>query len=92
MKTKIAITHNGFHGRTTISLIVSGRPGDRVRLSSSQIKKLSNSACGMSDCCCGETMLSACDGYERWDQSNIRYIVVPQLGNNINLIGFYPQR
>jgi hypothetical protein len=92
MKTKISITHNGFHGYTTRSLTVIGNPGDRVELSPAQIKKLSRAACGMSDCRCGESMLAACEQPEPWNPEAPVYLTIPETGTEIEVSGNYPRR
>lgn len=92
MKTKLTITHNGFHGYTTRSIVVDGNPGQRVELSQAQIKKLSRAACGMSDCKCGETMLKACEQPEPWNPEAPVYLTIPETGTEIEVNGNYPQR
>lgn len=90
MKTKITITHNGFHGYTSRALVVDGKPGEKVELSDSQIKKLSRGACGSSDCRCGETMLKALSDYGMAYEP--RYLTIPEVGTEIEINGNYPQR
>ncbi len=92
MKTKLTITHNGFHGYISCSIIVSGNPGDRVELSPAQIKKLSRAACGMSDCRCGESMIAACYRPEPWNPEGRTFLTIPETGTEIEVSGNYHQR
>lgn len=92
MKTKLTISHNGFHGRTTRSIVVIGIPGQRVELSRSQIKKLSRAACGSSDCRCGESMLAGLEQLEPWNPEGPVYVTIPENGTEIAVDGHYPQR
>lgn len=91
MKTKLTITHNGFHGYTSASLVVEGNPGDRVELSPAQIKKLKRKACGCSDCKCGESLLAACAIPEPWRNDSPVYLIIPVDGTDIDVRGNYPQ-
>ena len=88
MKTKLTINHNGFHGYTARSIIVSGNPGDRVELSPAQIKKLSRAACGMSDCRCGESLIP----FQPEPWTDRAFITIPSDGTEIEVSGNYPQR
>ena len=90
MKTKLTITHNGFHGYTTRSIVVEGNPGEEVELTDSQIRKLSRAACGCSDCKCGETLLKACSDWGLAYEP--RMIQIPEEGTEIEIDGNYPQR
>lgn len=92
MKTKLTINYNGFHGYTSCSIVVDGNPGDRVQLSTSQVKKLKRKACGMSDCRCGESMLKACEQPEPWNPESPVFLSIPEAGTEINVRGNYPQR
>lgn len=87
-KMKLTITHNGFHGSTSSSIIVDGNPGDNVELSRSQIKKLDRTACGISECECGESLLVACDATSPFGPA---FIAIPEEGTEINVNGKYPQ-
>ena len=90
MKTKLTITHNGFHGYSSKTIVVDGKPGEEVELTDSQIKKLSRAACGCSDCTCGETLLKALSD---WGMSeHPRMIEIPEEGTEIEIDGNYPQR
>lgn len=93
MKTKLTITHNGFHGYTIESIVLPGNPGDKVELSRSQIKKLARAACGMSDCRCGESILNS-DIFEDskpWERNSPIFITIP-IESEIEISGNYPQR
>ena len=85
---KLTITHNGFHGYTTLSIIVTGKPGETIELTDSQIKRLSRAACGSSACKCGETLLKACSDYGM--VSEPRMIQIPEDGAEIEINGNYP--
>ena len=89
-KMKLTITHDGFHGETSCTILVCGQPGETVVLSAGQIKKLSRAACGMSDCRCGETMLKALSDYGVSQEPCL--FVIPEDGNEIQLRGSYPQQ
>ena len=84
------ITHNGFHGHTTVALIVSGKPGENVELTDSQIKKLSLAACGSSTCKCGETLIKACSDWGMTEHPCM--IEIPEAGTEIEITGNYPQQ
>ena len=88
---KITIKHNGFHGWTSHSLIVDGKPGDRVQLTESQVRRLSGKACGMVSCKCGESLLAACDIPEPWNAASPVFLTIPESGE-ICVNGNYPQR
>jgi len=88
---RLTINHNGFHGFTRRSIVVSGKPGDRVQLSPSQVKRLARVACGMNDCCCGESLLDACI-WEHLDFEDPVYLDIPATGTEIKVRGHYPQR
>jgi hypothetical protein len=88
---KITINHNGFHGCTICTLNLAGKPGERIELTCSQIKKLSRAACGMSDCKCGESLLAACEELGPWEDAPREFIRIPASGNEINVRGNYPQ-
>lgn len=89
---KLTITHNGFHGYTSSTLVLNGKPGEQIQLSSSQVRKLKRAACGMSDCKCGESLLDACYVPEPWKDSPAVFIDIPESGNEIKIKGNYPQR
>ncbi len=89
MQTTITIRHNGFHGITTKTIRVWGKPGDTAILSPAQIKKLDRAACGMSDCRCGETMLKALSDWG-FAQEPCK-IEIPK-GGEIKIRGNYPQQ
>jgi hypothetical protein len=87
---KLTINYNGFHGYTSATILVNGKPGEVVELSDSQTRKLAGAACGYSGCQCGENMLKTC---EDWMQSeNPRSLRIPEDGNEIGVNGNYPQR
>jgi hypothetical protein len=86
--TTLKINHNGFHGFSTIALRLSGNPGEIVKLSESQIRKLKTYPCGMSDCRCGESMVRAC---LEWGQSQAPEMILIPVSREINLRGNYPQ-
>jgi hypothetical protein len=88
---KITINHNGFHGYTSRAIVVSGKPGERVELTPSQIKKLARAACGCHDCSCGESLLKCCDPNYDTFENGPRFILIPTIGNEINVRGNYPQ-
>jgi hypothetical protein len=92
MKTKITITHNGFHGYTSRALVVDGKPGEKVKLTSSQIKKLERAACGMKDCTCGESLIPRQLDAWNWMPGDPIYITIPKVGTEIEINGNYPQR
>lgn len=92
MKTKITITHNGYHGYTSRSLVLDGAPGARVELSSAQIKKLDRAACGIASCRCGESLLIATDRTEPWRPDGPVFINIPTDSLEITVVGNYPQR
>jgi len=90
MKTKLTITHNGFHGYSAKTIVVDGKPGEKVELTDSQIKKLSRVACGSSSCTCGETLFKALSD---WGISyDPRTIEIPKNGTEIKINGNYPHR
>lgn len=91
MKTKITINHNGFHGYNARSIVVDGKPGERVELSCSQVKKLERAGCGCSDCKCGESLLAACEIPEPWMPDSPVFLTIPTEGNEISVRGNYPQ-
>ena len=87
-KTKLTVTHNGFHGFTTHSVLgviedeVGGKygetPGYRVTISKSGAEKF---RCGVADCKCGEHLSESF-----W---------VPKSaveGKSVTVRGLYPQR
>jgi len=85
----ITITHNGYHGYTTVSLRVDqgAQPGDRVEVSRAVARRLNNEVCGCTDCQCGECIARP-DNYPgspdcRW------WVTIPQDGEEIR--GRYPQ-
>ena len=88
---KITINHNGFHGYTSRTISLSGKPGELVTLSESQAKKLNRAGCGHSDCTCGESLLAACEPIETSDPSEPRQIHIPTEGCEINVRGNYPR-
>lgn len=89
---KVTITHNGFHGLNARTINVEGQRGDVVELTESQVKRLKNVACGMSDCRCGESMLAACEDEPRMSFAPRFFIRIPANGADINVTGNYPQR
>ena len=88
---KLTINHNGFHGYTSRTISLSGKPGELVTLSESQTKKLSRAGCGCADCTCGESLLAACEPMESGGPSEPRRIRIPADGFEINVRGNYPQ-
>lgn len=88
LNMKIKISHNGFHGHTSAIIQVNGRPGDRVRLTPSQVARLKPMACGCSDCKCGESLLAACEDEARIDGEY--WLHIPESGE-IEVQGNYPQ-
>jgi hypothetical protein len=87
----ITIKHNGFHGRTSRTIRVAGKPGDTVELTPSQVRRLRGAACGCSACTCGESMLSACDPESRCGYDPQYIIKIPASGV-VEVDGNYPQR
>ena len=47
---KLKINYNGFHGRSTTTIVVDGKPGDSVTLTESQARKLARAGCSHTDC------------------------------------------
>ena len=88
---KLTITHNGFHGTRSRSIIVDGNPDDEVALTELQIWRLGRVACGHPGCTCGETMLVACSDWGMTDYPH--KIRIPADGAaEICVEGYYPQR
>lgn len=85
---KIIITHDGFHGTSTLALKVNGKPGEIVTLSETQVQKLGKACCGMRDCKCGESMIKALSDWQESPTPN--HLIVPESGE-IELRGNYPQ-
>lgn len=85
---QITITHNGFHGHTSTRLRIDASPGQTVSLSPGQLHKLRVTPCGMSDCHCGESMLSALRDYGTTQEPH--KLTVPASGT-IAIRGHYPQ-
>lgn len=50
-------THNGFHGRTPLRIMVraDAQAGDEVPVSEATARRLAHECCGSADCTCGET-------------------------------------
>lgn len=92
MKTKLTITHDGFHSLTSRNIVVEGSPGSSIELSPSQIKKLGRAACGMADCTCGESLLFACEIPEPWRPNSPVFITIPEEGTEIKVSGNYASR
>ena len=90
---KIVISHDGFHGCTSRTIDVSAQPGERVQLSESQVKKLARAGCGMSDCTCGESILTALMRREdsNWFPGELAFVTMPASGSEISVRGNYPQ-
>ena len=87
---KVKIEHSGFHGHTTCNLNVPGTPGEQIELTRHQINRLITIPCGISDCRCGETMIAACDKVIEGAKGISRaWITLPELGETIELGGFY---
>ena len=91
MKTKVTISHDGFHGQTQRSITVEGKPGDVVQLSPSQVKKLERAACGINGCKCGESLLHLLDRAEPWNPSGPVTLKIPA-SKLIEGKGYYAQR
>lgn len=89
---KITIKHNGFHGWSIRAINVKGQPGDVVELTESQVNRLKNAACGVSDCRCGESMLAVCEEGPRISFEPRFFIRIPADGAEIRIAGNYPQR
>jgi len=87
---KITIIHNGAHGYTDCSIIVQGNPGEEVKLTNSQIKKLDAAGCPCSQCTCGETLLCALSDWGLADDPHM--IRIPEEGSEIKVNGNYPQQ
>lgn len=92
MKTKITIINNGFHGYTTRSIVVDGKPGEEVELTDSQIKKLERAACGVKGCMCGESLIPRQKDAWNWMPGDPLFIKIPEIGTEIEINGNYPQR
>lgn len=73
---RVTFTHNGFHGRSTITIMASTDSG-AVRVSPRVAKRLAAITCGMRDCRCGETPVE--DGFR---------VFIPVSGE---MRGNYPQ-
>jgi len=82
----VKIEHTGFHGFSSLTLRLAGKPGDVVTLSSGQAQRLRTAACGMEDCACGESMIGAClDGHP---DKPLR-LRIPTEAEAIELVGKY---
>ena len=88
----IKIKYHGFHGltRAVVRLPGNPQPGELVRLSRSQVRRLARAACGMADCRCGESLLAACELRMRQDYTQYYAIQVPPTGT-LEVWGNYPQ-
>ena len=88
----IKIEHDGYHGHHSATLRVCGEPGAWYTLTDRQAHKLRDIACGMDDCRCGETLLSACEicGSDNLSGMPIYRIQIPEVGEDIEVSGNYP--
>jgi len=93
MATKmLTITHNGFHGRRTITIRPLHRTGEpatfhgmhgMAEVSARTARRLNNAVCGMLACVCGEQMAYEYDYDGHW------WVQLPWDGREIR--GNYPQ-
>lgn len=88
---RVIITHNGFHGTSTLRLNLKGQPGDTVELSTAQVERLNSEPCGMDECSCGESMIDATnEGF--YGQPDDKFTITIPQGGTIGRTGNYPQR
>lgn len=83
-------THNGFHGRTELTIRVpdGSEAGDRIELSDAVARRLNNAVCGSGECSCAEH--AADYEYEhRADPGRIWFVILPE--RNGEQRGHYPQ-
>lgn len=78
--TKLHITYlGGEHGNKTITIEVKGEPGELAKVSSQDVYRLMDGACGVKKCRCGQSMMSVLE--PDWlDKAMIR---IPKEGNEI---------
>jgi hypothetical protein len=88
---KLTINYNGFHGVDARTIAVEGKPGDRVKLTPSQVKKLRSAGCGVNGCQCGESFLKVAEMIAPWQKDCPAFITVPEFGTEIEVVGNYPQ-
>ena len=88
---KLTITHNGFHGRNTLTFIAPDgtKPGDTVQVSKAVAYRLNKACCGVAFCLCGEGVAEE----ENNVRVNGRYttvyeVTIPRSGE---VRGNYPQ-
>lgn len=80
----IKFTHNGFHGRTSVSFRAAAgtQPGDEVQVSARVARRLNAAVCGDEACMCCEGVAHT-QGYDLpWT------VIVPDSGE---MRGNYPQ-
>lgn len=88
MKT-VVITHDGFHGMTTVRVQVpdNAQPGERVVVSPRVARRINRACCPGGGCRCGE-QLAFQEMYQWWVGPNW-YITLPTPGHY--RLGNYPQ-